>query len=396
MKNESVITHYGYHRTANRLKVARYLVLAFFLLFAILLFLVFRQDMTLNHLRYLLRNVDLTPSSKLSSGDTVYYDGEADSRFGFVAGGLACLTDTRVFVTDRSSGTTFSDYHGFTSPRAVFSDSYMAVYDRSGSTLYLYNAFARLESFTFDGTVLTASVADDGTLAVAVSEDDGYYTAVYVYNSRFEEVNKLSKYKYVTSLSLSDNGKYLAVGSLFAAKNGYLSSELLYMKVGEKQAIVTHTLDAESLFQVSFAENGRISLLTDRALHIYNEDGVFLKTVAYGDDTPIKSCLGEEGVLLLSSGADGRKDELALYGTDGSLLIKTPLDGVCLDIAEANGVFWLLLDNGSLLAFDKNGALLKEGSVSSSGGSLVSDEKDVYYATSSFATRLSLEEQEEE
>lgn len=386
-KNEGVIYHHGYQRVALRLRLARYIAIFVFVFFTLFLFMLFREDMTLNHFRYLLRNFDYSSHSDASSGKTIYYDGEEGCTVGFVAGGFACLTDTRVFVTDPSSGVTFSEYHGYKAPRAVFSEKYMAVYDRAGSEVLVYNAFAQLESFTYNGTVLSCALADDGTLAVAVQEDTSHYSTVYIYNDSFEEVNKLSKYKYVTTLAFTEDGDYLALGSIYAGKNGVSDSELLLLKVGKKEASAVETLVGENLWQVSFFENEDFALLTDKALLIYDDEGTFLKKQPYGARAPHGSFWGKEGVLLLFADADSRKETLSVYSDKGELLVSLALNGRVSSMAEDENAYYLVTET-SLLTLDKKTLTLTEEALLEKGGTLVVQKERVYYATASSAKPL--------
>ena len=394
MKTDPVIYHRGYYRAANRLRGARYTVLAAFVLFTLLLFFLFRQDMTLNHFRYLLRNLDFSSNLTATSGDTMYYSGEADSEFGFVDGGLACVTPTRVFVTDRASGTTFSHYHGYTEPRAVFSEKYMAVYDRRGSSLSLYNAFAHLETLTFEGTVLAAALSDDGELAVAVSEKGQYYSTVYVYSPSLKIENKLSKYKYVTDLALSRNGKQLAVASLCPDGVGGLGSELLLMTVGEKKATLTESFSAESIVTVGFTDEDALAAVTDKAYRLYGKKGDLLVKTDL-EERPDRVYLSGSSLLTLTGGADSRFASARVYSDRGESLFSLPSVSYRLKSVVATKEGWYLLASDGLTFLEEEtgkrrllvpteerfGFLLEKGA-------FVYDGETLYYATDSSAKAL--------
>ena len=386
-QRDDLVKNYGYYRFAQRLRMARYTALFVFLIFTAILFFAFRQEMTMNHFRYLLRNIDFSSNVSLFAGDTIYYNGDDESEYGFVSGGLAVVTDARVFVTDRASGTTFSQHHGYQSPRLVSSKKYMLVYDRSGSSLSVFNAFSHVKSFEYKGTVVAAAAADDGTIAVAVLGEDSYYSTVYVYSASFELLNTVSKYKYVTSLDLSESGDSLVIASVYADDSGEVRSEILYLDVGKKRETAKIDLENEAVWQVSFFANDSFAVLSDKALLVYDDDGDCIKRVSY-PETPSGAFVGKDGVLLLVSTADSRYQSIYLYDNDGDLDKKNyALGGTCDSIAE-DGKYYYLAVGQEVLTIEKDGDSPIKAKLPKDAGKLVSDGENVYYATSSYAKVL--------
>lgn len=381
------VKNYGYYRTAQRLRVARYTALFVFLVFTAILFFAFRQEMTMNHFRYLLRNIDFSSNVSLFAGDTIFYNGDDDSEFGFVSGGLAVVSDARVFVTDRASGTTFSQHHGYKSPRLVSSEKYMLLYDRSGSSLSVFNAFSHLKSFSYSGTVVAAATASDGTVAVAVVGEDSYYSTVYVYDASFELLNTISKYKYVTSLALSESGDSLAIGSVYADGSGEIRSEILYLEVGKKEEIAKVDLENEAIWQLSFFDNDSFAVMTDKSLLFYDNDGDLDKRVNY-PGVPNGAYIGKDGVLLLVSAADSRYQSAYLYDNDGDCDLKNYAIGGTSDGIAEDGKYYYLSVGKEILTFEKDGDSPTRASLPKDAGKLVSDGERVYYATSSYAKVL--------
>ena len=386
MKKTGVIYHTGYYRLSRRLGLLKYLVLAVLTVFTLVLFLTFRQDMTLSHFRYLLRNFDFSPNASSTSGDTIYYNGDPDSVFGFVSGGFATLTDTRVFVTDRSSSTTFSAYHGYREPRGLFSDTYMLIYDRGGSRVTVYNAFAAVNTLSFEGTVLAAALSDSGSYAVAVTAKDSYYSKVYVYDKNGKQVNLLSKYKYVTSLSLTDDGESLLVTSRYSSENGTSESELLVLDVGSKTPRALLTVK-DAVYSAAFLADGSLAALTARDVSFYSPDGELLSSHTL-EGTAEKSEIGKNGVMTVTSGADSRQKTFTYTDKEGS--VSFPLSHRVLSFGEDGSGLYLLTE-GELLRFSRQeNSLQAVGGVPLEGAlMLVCDTSGVYLASSSRAVKLS-------
>ncbi len=381
MKANGMIYHNGYYRLSRLFSWLKYGILAVILLGALFLFVAFRQDMTLNHFRYLLNNFDFSPNAGDTSGDTIYYDGDSKASFGFVSGGFATLTDSRIFVTDRSSTTTFSDYHGFKDPKGVFSKTYMLIYDRSGASVKIYNAFSHLKTLTFSGTVIAAALDDDGNFAVAVSEEAGYYTKVYVYNDDFKKIREISKYKYLTHLSMKDGE--VTLGSRYL-ENGRIFYEIMLLDIDSTAPHLTVTVK-EPVYLIK-RRDAALAVVTKTAYTVYRTDGTPLDTVPIS--LAEKSFLFDEAFAFLSYAADTREKTLTLIDKNEkhTLVLSSELTAAAEDQTHiyflCEQAFWLY-DKSTERFFD-----LTEIVSPSEALALTSDGKYVYLATPSRADRL--------
>lgn len=383
-KKEGVVYHSGYYRLASVFKYMRYGVLLLLAVFTLITFAAFRQDMTEGHFRYFLNNFDFSAGASETSGEVFYYDADADASFGFVSGGLVTLTDSRVFVTDRSSSTTLSAYHGYRQPIGAYSDAYMVLYDRKGSTVTVYNAFSLLKTFTYDGTITLAACADNGNFAVAVSDSGGYYTRIFVYDRDFTMIRTLSKYKYVTALTFMGEGDALLIGSRFT-DNGKTGYELQSLDVDTTVPTFTLTL-SESVYAIKAGEGG-FSALAEGAILSYDEDGTLLKRTAYSA-LPHKSILLRGGALLATGGSDSRQERLTYYTEAASHEIS--LKGRLRSAEEDANYVYLLTEEG-LFAFDKKAKEVRDLSAvlpTEEAVTLVSNGERVYLAYSHRADRL--------
>lgn len=382
-----VIYHGGYYRTAKILTFLRYGILALLVLFTLVTFFAFRQDMTLNHFRYLLHNFDFSPNAGDTSGDTIYYDGDADASFGFVSGGLVTLSDTRVFVTDRSSSTTLSAYHGYRQPMGAYSDRYMVIYDRKGSEATVYNAFSLLKTLTYDGTVTLAAAADNGNFATVVADVDRYYTKIYLYGSDLSEILTVSKYKYVTAIAFTPSGDSLVILSRYT-ENGRMKSELLLLDIKSKTATFTLTLDG-AVYGIR-AERSHILALSDGGVQGFAYDGSLIDELVF-DTLPHKSSLLSEGALVVTTSADSREETLLYYTEDSH--DSYPLPSRLVSAKEDADAVYLLLESGLCLIDKKTKAFLDVSSAFSLEGvcGLSSDGERVYLTYTHRADRLDAE-----
>lgn len=382
-KPQGTVYHSGYYRFSKLLMPLRFAVLGLLAVFTLVILLFFGEDMTLSHFRYFLNNFDFSENAADTAGNVFYYDADADASFGFVSGGFATLTDTRVFVTDRSSSTTLSAYHGYRMPMGVYSDRYMVIYDRAGSSATVYNAFSALKSFTYEGTVIAAAASDSGAFALAVSDVSGYYTKIYVYDSELTLVRTVSKYKYLVDMVLDEAGDTLYTVSRYTEAGAALY-ELQAIDLEKGKAVFTETLTS-SVYKLSL-DGKDLTLLSDGAILRYR-DGVRQAKEEFS--FPVyKSGIVDGGVYLVSSGADARKEQFYFYGEEGKSEYR--LSSPLLDCKSDGEYLYLFCEEAFFVIDIKTGACYDLGTLRENEGALalVQGKNAVYFAGAFRAERL--------
>lgn len=392
MKEDKVIYNSDCYRLSEKLKLARYVALLLLVLTFLLTFFVFREDMTAEHFRYLIRNLDFNPNSALSSGDNIYYEADPHSRYALYKGSPVILDDIRIRAIDGASGVTLSDYHGFSSPSMVCSERYIFVYDTSSDYVNIYDAFGRVRTLEFPGNVMSVCASDGGNFAVCFIPDDEYYTKISVYDDSFAKIREVSKYKNVTGMDMSSDGRLLVSTAAYIGSDGALASEVSVLDT----ATAEHSdFDAKGSAAVyaAFVGDSLVVVLEDR-LQLYTPELspsltqtlYFRDIVASGRADSVEAsgdCLllfsddgGKNAFATLVLPDTGRFFELALEGQE--ILGAAPYDeGVC-----------VMTDEGLTVVDDDSGdtrsAPLPEGGYDT----LISDGESVYLVCESGAVRL--------
>lgn len=334
-KEDHVIYNGDNYRLAERLRLARYVVLLLLVLFIPAVFLLSGEDMTEEHFRYLIRNIDFNPDSALSSGNNISYEADTDSRYALYRGSPVILDDLRVRVMDNASGVTLSDYHGFSSARMVCSDRYIFVYDTSFDYVKVYNAFTSVKTLEFPGNVMSVCASDSGNFAVSFIPDDGYYSAVSVFDDSFSEIRRVSKYKNVTGIDMSPDGKLLASTSAYISEDGSMYTEVSVLDVATAES---------SSFDVRGSAGTR-AVFTDDSLAVILDDGVRF----YSSDLSVKLT---HSYLFRDISGTGRAD---FYAVTGNSLLLFSDDGA---------------GNGSITVISSDGEIFSDFSLE--------DEKGIY------------------
>lgn len=344
--NGRVIYHSGYAAAARRMKIARMVVLVLLLLSLIFSFVFFRNEFSMERLRFFLRTLELAPHVGGAMGDTVYYNGGREGKVAMLDGALVSVYGENLTVTDHTSAALLSAYHGYRQAGLCAAGTYFLLYDEAGSGYTLYDPFEALESGEVSGRLSHAALAADGSFALcADGGESGYYSVVSVYGRDGSLKNRLSKYKYVADLALTSDGGELLTASLFAGSDGRLSSELQLLTVGEKTPTleVTYPVPVRKVF---FLEDGRFAALFADGLRFFDREGERAFVPLAGDGLLLAG--GDERLAVVSADADTRVQTLFVYDAEGALAFTLNCPGR-VEALAVDGTTVALLSQGQVL-----------------------------------------------
>ncbi len=350
------VTVHPYEALSKRLRVLRFALI--FLLIAFLLggLFVLRTEFTAENLRFLLRDLDFsTPTLGLdASGITFDYDTTQSTAL--YKGDLAILRRSALEIYTFSGSRSLSVPVAYSSPALVTGEKYLLAYDIGGNKMGVYNAFSELYTETFDYPIATADIADDGTFLV-VSAEKLYHSALYVYSANSEEFTRTFRFRtadkviYDARLCREDSS-LLAVAAVSADNGDYLTQVIL-LDSGSEEKLLTISIEGEMPLELSFEQEGRICLLTDRGLHRIDtksgEDSVY--SFLSEDLAGYHTGEGYE-VLILNSGIIGTALDVHVFSGDNS---QEPdvfsVTNQVLDTRVAHGCVYLL-SYDALTVFD--------------------------------------------
>ncbi len=205
-----------------------------------------------------------------------------DGRDGIQLGGrynrIELLSDTHYEVFNKKGGAVLSVQHGFSDPVMAAGEARTLIYDRGGSTCDIYNARRRVRRFTVDGTLYTAATARDGTVAVAYKSTD-YLSVIKIYSKRGKLLGGRNFAKeYVTSLALSDNGRYLTATTLRAQGGVFMST--VYCIDAKSSEVISEKSYGDTVLNASehLAGNFAIAAGSDKSYFVSAKDGTVKET----------------------------------------------------------------------------------------------------------------------
>lgn len=300
-------------------------------------------------------------------------------------GRLLLLTETDLKCYNTSGNLIYSRIHGYANPVVRTSAMRTLLFDRSGSQYKIENPSKTIYSGDIEETIITGDIGDSGYYALATEAEDDV-AQVTVYNRNNESVYRYySSDQYVSGVSISDNGKYLAV-AVVSTENAMLSSKLMLFDLSETEPVVQRTFSDEMIYLCEFSGNNVGVLTNKRYCNInpkdeYNEyafGGKLLNKYAMSDGNALlclaaDSNAAENTVILLDSSAQVKKqfsvqyeiydiyhagaltyvlsDQLYVYGADGTMQTTITVESGALAVCSAGKKAVVLYSTG-MTAYD--------------------------------------------
>lgn len=230
---------------------------------------------------------------------TINYENGTFSDAALFEAGLAYADNDSLFLARPGSVTTMRQTLGYSSPVVETNDDYVLVYDRGGVGAMLTNSAAPVAQLTLSSSIITGTLGQHGQF-VLVTDEQGYRTAVTVYDTSGEEVFKYqSSEYYIVSASLSPDEKTLAV--LAFRQNGVtLTSHVLFYDVSSGELDADVTLEDTLGMTLCYPENGTAAVLCDDGLYLIGSDGAaeHVLTVA---STDMIAFTAQDDILALAT-----------------------------------------------------------------------------------------------
>jgi len=338
---------------AKKYRLCKLIALSVLVAFILSGLVLFENDITMENLRYLVKYLDFSAGGAFTDGTVIHYNADSENRFYVFRGDLAIINGSGVSLYDRRGTIVMSDSFSMSSPVAVCSDKYLAVYDLGGNVLRLYNSFSLLLEKSFDYPVQSVSLNSDGAFCV-VTAARSYHSAVYVYDEDFREArNWFSADKFATDACLSDDDRLLITA--VKVVNGGLQSELIELKLGKKDEQTLFVLNDQLPIAHDSIENGTL-LLSDESLK-YIVSGEEKGSAAFLEDSLKMVAFGEERCAVLQDDLSvGVSFSLRIFDRAANELYQFPFSVQVRDIEVYRDIVYVLTHQ-SLFVISETGVL---------------------------------------
>lgn len=203
----------------------------------------------------------------------------------------------------------------FTSPVVESSHDFVLAYERGGHGVGLYNTYAPVAELTQSSSIITGTISPNGSFAI-VTDEQGYRTAVYVYDSRGNSVFQWQSSKYyIVSAALSDDGKQLAVLA-FDQQSATLDTHLLLFRTDRQEVQSDQVLSGALGLQATFLSDNSVAALCDNGLYLVKSKGEPVQLLSFATSDLLSFSISEGTVAVATRSYVGgaRSDVYLLRG----------------------------------------------------------------------------------
>lgn len=346
---EKKISYWG--RVAARYTVAWRMLLLVLILFVVLFMLLFSRVFTYDSLFCFFRDLQSVSAFIPSDYDTVYATYEEGERMVLsYRGGVAFVNGGGVEIYSPDGRRLLDLDRPLQAPRAVASDKYLVAFDQGGTSFSVTNSYAELFHGETEFPILHAQVADSGHFALITASKDTL-SQVLIYDNNFNLIQRMNRASATVSVSLSSNGKRIAVLGA-TAQEGILRSLLDVYRLGEVDPTYTLTIEGEFPLSVDFTDHRHLALLTDTQLRFCDLNGNVDVLLAL-EGTPVHYTVDRETVLLVLASNDVHGENRVLaFDEKGDSLYADTVQGNTIAVAVGDRELYLLLNGESVMRID--------------------------------------------
>jgi len=258
---------------------------------------------------------------------------------------LAVLNDTNLYIFNKNGKVITSlQQMGDQTVLHVSSDRVL-IYDVGSKKYRIYSRSKALLEKEHGFSLLGADMNSRGDFAL-ISSTAQYAGQVVVYDSQFSAIYEWLSSDLVADVSINPKGNRMAAISL-ATRGGEIYSVVYVFDFNEPKELKRLELQDEMALEVAYLGDGRFSVLTDRAYHLFSGEGVEESSYSLGARQVLAvERNGKEALLLLRESAGNRVQELVLLDSDCGEQAVLELEYLAKDIAFGDRNIYTLADTG--------------------------------------------------
>ncbi len=321
--------------------------------------------------------------SNLGAGDGYPYtiEGSAVKEAFTDSSNLFAFSEDKTLLLSSSAKELSVQTIEYGSPAIDVKNDKALVYDRDSGQYRVQNLSKTVIKSEINNTITCGAIGKKGNFALSsvTSNNQTVFTAFNKSNEQIFTWNLSGEF--VTSIDLSDDGKYAVVGTIMA-KNAATDSKVYVFRFdNEKEYVSCFDYPENVVVSVRYLNSHNIEVITDKQ-RSYIEDNVTKES-----DYKFNS-----NILHDISAADERYSAVSYlkYGSDSNVILDVfnkdkklyTVDLNCAAKAISNeGKYTGVLTDNKALIYNKKGELIKEIPVEASSTDIVISNKKVYIIT---------------
>ena len=355
-------------------KVLQRFLWVFFVCFMAVSVILNYKDITYDNFFYLFRDFSSAVDAESTTYETLSYESSPGQQFALYRGGIAVVSPSSISAFTATGRRTLRAESDFSAPFVVCSDQYMLVYDTAGNTFSVYNSFARVYTEKLEYPITDACFGDDGSFAV-VTREANRRTVVHIYDKDFNR-DTFRGDSYMFDIAMDTSANRVAF-VYYGPGNGIGQTKISIRERSTLEEIESLSFDGEFPLSCGFMENHRFSLITDSAIRVFqtnfNGETVDMYDYPRGNVTGFHVTKQGAAVSMIHSS----QNEVIAFDKNGKMLYNGTVQDSIIDIViyeqylflqtnegvirldtESGNEQFLPSGNGRLLLYSENTALV--------------------------------------
>lgn len=320
----------------------------------------------------------------MGSGDGFPYELDAKTVKDIKKGGtgLFMLYDDKTMLLNSTAKEIMPVKHSYSNPAVKVKGGQAIVYDLDSGNFRVQNGSEIKKEYTLNTRIMAAAIGTSGNYAVGTYGED-VQSVLTVYSRSDKKIFVWNfKSERISDISLSDNGKFAAVSTLYS-KEGKISSKLYVFNFSSKEYVSCFDYPSTALVRVNYVKGSDIIAVGDN-IRSYITDGKNRKNdTAFGADTLHNYAIAEDGTsaVILSKYGSATLSELALYTKNNKEKFRVTFDkGI--KWMDTDGKYTAVLFENEIRTYNRRGKQI--GSISFAGDPVrvIVDGSSTYVLTS--------------
>ena len=326
-------------------KVAERLLWLILVVFMVISLVTNYKEITYDNFFYLLKDFSTAADSEVPSYQVLSYDSDSRQTFALYRGGLVSASPSAVSVFTAGGRRTLKSNTEYYSPNIVCSDRYVLVYDSASAAFSVYNSFSKVYNERLESPITDACFGSDGSFAVATKNEDSQ-SVIYLYGKDIKLRGDISESKYIFDMAIGENGERFCTLTYQAGNGKGMTTLNLYSIKSSESSGKLESIDIDGEFPISCAylDNGRIAVLTNLAIRIYDKDlDEREKHTFYGSTIRAFKASADGVSVVVSSDADKK---IIAYDEKGEFAYEKDLSENVSAIEQCDGYLFLRTASG--------------------------------------------------
>lgn len=344
-----------YEKAYRRVRLARYGVLLFFILFLIFSMTFFREEITFDNFRYLMKYLEISPPES-GENEALFAFSGGSRALGLLNGKPIAVGDGTVTSYDLSGRKLMNESFRYQNPTAVQNDRYLLLYDLDGNGLSIYNSFSKVCDKTLPTAIESAYLSQDGGFAVTTHETS-YAGGFCVYDKHYKKIYSFMTRTAAVTDVCYDGDAARAACAAPDAQNGDFYTELYTFDLTKDDDIKAKTALVGEMPLSLFCAGDGFGFMTDRGIHFYDYDANETAFCDFDYETPCALYRFRDSfAVVLKSALAGTETALRFYDYAGTLLYSQYYNSEISAVDAANGFLYVLQPYTlHILTTDENG-----------------------------------------